>query len=122
MPTSRTKLGTRGEGLAQGFLREKGYLVLETNYRCPCGEIDIVAQDGNELVFVEVRTRRTTRYGTPEESLTAAKARHLVAAAEEYLQQRGDNSTAWRIDLIGVRLGQDYRLERMDHLKSVVEQ
>jgi putative endonuclease len=102
-------------------LREKGYLILETNYRCPWGEIDIVAHDGNELVFVEVRTRRSTRYGTPEESLTAAKARHLVAAAEEYLQQRGDNSLGWRIDLISVRLRQDYRVERVDHLKSVVE-
>jgi putative endonuclease len=122
MPTSRTNLGTRGEELAQRFLREKGYLILETNYRCPWGEIDIVAHDGNELVFVEVRTRRSTRYGTPEESLTAAKARHLVAAAEEYLQQRGDNSLGWRIDLISVRLGQDYRVERIDHLKSVVEQ
>jgi putative endonuclease len=122
MPTSRTNLGTRGEELAQRFLREKGYLILETNYRCSWGEIDIVAHDGNELVFVEVRTRRSTRYGTPEESLTAAKARHLVAAAEEYLQQRGDNSLGWRIDLISVRLGQDYRVERIDHLKSVVEQ
>lgn len=122
MPTSRTNLGTRGEELAQRFLREKGYLILETNYRCPWGEIDIVAHDGNELVFVEVRTRRSTRYGTPEESLTAAKARHLVAAAEEYLQQRGDNSLGWRIDLISVRLRQDYRVERVDHLKSVVEQ
>lgn len=54
MPTPRTKLGTRGEELAQRLLKDQGYLILETNYRCPWGEIDIVAQDGNELVFVKV--------------------------------------------------------------------
>jgi putative endonuclease len=122
MPTPRTKLGTRGEELAQRFLKDQGYLILETNYRCTWGEIDIVAQDGNELVFVEVRTRRSAEYGSPEESLTPAKARRLVAAAEDYLQRLEGGEPGWRIDLISVRLGQDYRVLRVDHLKSVIEE
>lgn len=122
MPTPRTRLGTRGEELAQRFLKSQGYLILEANYRCPWGEIDIVAQHGDELVFVEVRTRRGTKYGTPEESLTPAKARHLVAAAQEYLQGLEVEPLGWRIDLISVRLRQDYRVERVDHLESVIEQ
>ena len=60
--------------MAGRFLQEKGYRLLDANYRCRWGEVDIVAQEGDELVFVEVRTRRGTQYGTPEESVTAAKS------------------------------------------------
>lgn len=61
--------------MAGRFLQEKAYRLLDANYRCRWGEVDIVAQEGDELVFVEVRTRRGAEYGTPEESVTAAKAR-----------------------------------------------
>ena len=63
------------------FLQEKGCRLVDANYRCRWGKVDIVAQDGDELVFVEVRTRRGTQYGTPEESVTEAKARRLIASA-----------------------------------------
>ena len=61
--------------MAGRFLQEKAYRLLDANYRCRWGEVDIVAQEGDELVFVEVRTRRGAEYGTPEESVTAAKSR-----------------------------------------------
>lgn len=67
--------------MAGRFLQEKGYRLLDANYRCRWGEVDIVAQEGDELVFVEVRTRRGAEYGTPEESVTAAKPRRLIATA-----------------------------------------
>ena len=67
--------------MAGRFLQEKGYRLLDATYRCLWGEVDIVAQEGDELVFVEVRTRRGAEYGTPEESVTAAKARRLIATA-----------------------------------------
>ena len=67
--------------MAGRFLQEKGYRLLDANYRCRWGEVDIVAQEGDELVFVEVRTRRGVEYGTPEESVTAAKSRRLIATA-----------------------------------------
>ena len=67
--------------MAGRFLQEKGYRLLDANYRCRWGEVDIVAQEGDESVFVEVRTRRGAEYGTPVESVTAAKARRLIATA-----------------------------------------
>ena len=67
--------------MAGRFLQEKAYRLLDANYRCRWGEVDIVAQEGDELVFVEVRTRRGAEYGTPEESVTAAKSRRLIATA-----------------------------------------
>ena len=67
--------------MAGRFLQEKAYRLLDANYRCRWGEVDIVAQEGDELVSVEVRTRRGAEYGTPEESVTAAKARRLIATA-----------------------------------------
>ena len=129
MPTPRTRLGNRGEELARQYLERQGYRVVARNYRCAWGEIDLVAQEGEELVFVEVRTRRGDAFGTPEESITPAKARHLVASAQEYLQERGPENAPWRIDFIGIRLDPrpDQRQEagrsspRIHHLKHAVE-
>ena len=81
MTKPRIRLGKWREGVAGRFLQEKGYRLLDANYRCRWGEVDIVAQEGDELVSVEVRTRRGAEYGTPEESVTAAKSRRLIATA-----------------------------------------
>ena len=121
MPTARTRLGDWGEELASRFLQDKGYQILETKYRCTWGEVDIVARDGNELVFVEVRTRRDTKYGTPEESLTPAKAQRLVATAEDYLQRHAEANLGWRIDLVAIRLGEGRRVKEISHYCHAVE-
>ena len=128
MSTARVRLGRQGENLARRHLERAGYRILDANYRCPWGEIDLVAQDGAELVFVEVRSRRTANYGTPQESITAEKREHLQAAALDYLQKRrpelGRSEIPWRIDLISVRFdggagkGQPPLIE---HLKYAVE-
>ncbi len=107
--------------MARSFLREKGYRILESNYRCPFGEIDIVAQDGDQTVFVEVRTRLSTAYGTPEESLTSAKQQHLLAASQEYLQRHSISGTDCRIDLVSVRIGPGSPVPRLDHLRHAVQ-
>ena len=122
MTTHRIRLGKWGEGVAGRFLQEKGYVLLETNYRCRWGEVDIVAQEGDDLVFVEVRTRRGVQYGTPEESITAAKARRLVATAQEYLQEHGQDHAGWRIDLIAIRLDGDRRVPDIAHLRYAVQE
>ena len=114
-------MGEWGEGVASRFLQDRGYRITETNYRCRWGEVDIVARDGDELVFVEVRTRRDTEYGTPEESITAAKAQRLVATAQEYLQCHGGEDLDWRIDLVSIRLGRGRQLRDISHLTNVVE-
>ena len=121
MSTDRVEVGRLGEKLAGRFLRELGYQILTTNYRCRQGEVDIVARDGEEVVFVEVRTRRGRAFGTPQESLTRPKMRRLVATCQDYLQGYGGADTNWRIDLVSVRLDQGNRVEDIDHLRHAVQ-
>jgi putative endonuclease len=103
MSTRRQALGRLGEDLAVEYLTAAGYKVLERNWRCPAGEIDIVAQEGDCLVVVEVRARSSDAYGTPEESVTPAKQAVLIACGQ-YLVLRRSWDGPWRIDLAAVRL------------------
>lgn len=119
MPTARTRLGDAGEAAARRFLEAKGYQILAVKARCPWGEVDLVAQDGAELVFVEVRTRRSTAFGAPEESLTPAKVKHLVAACQHYLQLHATPDVPWRIDLVSVRVSRQGSV--IDHLRHAIE-
>ena len=122
MPTARSRLGAYGEGIAREYLKAKGYRVMDSNFRCPWGEVDIVAREGDCLVFVEVRTRRgPLPYGTPEESLTRKKRDKLVATAETYIQECTDPPEEWRIDLIGVYLDRQSSVQRVVHLPNAVE-
>ena len=124
MPTSRTILGDWGEDAVGKFLEKQGYQILDRNYRCRWGEIDLVARDGRELVFIEVRTRRSNAFGTPQESMTEAKAGRLVAACEDYLENHVDEKargeTAWRIDLVAVHPSRG-RAPRIEHVRHAVE-
>lgn len=110
-----------GEELAARFLRDGGYRILATNYRCSYGEVDIIAQDGKLLAFIEVRTRRSRQFGAAEESLTAAKRRHLVAVCQDYIQRRGDGDVEWRIDLVCVYLDRAGNVDRISHLRHAVQ-
>lgn len=125
MTMSRVRLGKRGEELAAGYLKSAGCGIVASNYRCPRGEIDLVAWDGEELAFVEVRTRRSTGYGTPQESITGRKAGHLVAAAEHYLQnhfpENDGEELPWRIDLVSISLAGRNNSPRIDHIKYAVQ-
>ncbi len=115
MTRARLRLGQRGEALAEAHLTGLGYQLVARNYRCPAGEIDRVMRlaDGT-WVFVEVRARRSARFGPPEASLTPRKRQHLIAAAQTYLQAQAQDTAAWRIDVVAVELspaGQVVRLE-----------
>ena len=120
MPRSRAGLGNRGEELARRFLASKGFSILESNYRCRWGEVDIVARSGDELVFVEVRTRSGNAFGSPEESVTEGKARRLAETAQTFLQERGMEDAGWRIDLVAVRVDSRGNA-RINHLENAVE-
>lgn len=124
MPSARSKLGDWGEEAAGDFLQGQGFTILDRKYRCRWGEIDLVARDGEEMVFVEVRTRRNAAYGTPEESVTAAKARRLMATCQDYLQKHPTDQpqadARWRIDLVSVRPVRG-KTPRIDHLRNIVE-
>ena len=121
MPTPRTRLGSWGEALAGRFLQDKGYQILDTNYRTSHGEVDIVARDGEELVFVEVRTRRRGSFGAPEESLSKAKVQRLVNTCEAYLQNAPEAGAAWRVDLVCVYLDAAGKLEGVQHLPHAIQ-
>ena len=119
MKGARKKLGQRGEDLAVARLEERGYVVRERNWRCPVGEIDVVAEDGDCLVFVEVRTRRGRKFGTPEESVTPAKQAKLVEVAQTYLQEHSWGGD-WRIDVVAVEMTPGGKLLRVELIKNAV--
>ncbi|HEY7348895.1 MAG TPA: YraN family protein [Ktedonobacterales bacterium] len=110
---SRKRLGNAGERLAAERLRQAGYLVRALNYRCQAGEIDIVAEEGGDIVFVEVKTRRGDAYGLPEEAITAAKQRKLIAAAQTYLAAEECSDASWRVDVVAVALTPAGRLQEV---------
>lgn len=107
MQTPRARIGRSAEILAARELGKRGYVILDCNYRCAYGEIDLVARDGDSLVFVEVRCRRTSSYGTPAESVTPAKQNRLIAAAQHYLQSSNSGETPCRFDVVEVVAGKD---------------
>ncbi len=111
--------GKQGEDIAVSYLRSLKYRVLETNYRCPCGEIDIVALDGNTLVFIEVKTRRTASYGPPQVSVTPFKQRQISKAALNYLASRRLHDVSARFDVIGVVLRTGRPL--LDHIRNAFD-
>ena len=95
--------GRPGELLAEKFLRKKGYEILERNFRCSLGEIDLIAKEGGEIVFLEVKSRKGTAFGFPEEQITWKKRRKLWRLAEFYLKRCRQDSPA-RIDIVSVLL------------------
>jgi putative endonuclease len=121
MKGARKRLGDAGEEIATRELVRRGYIVRERNWRCPEGELDIIAEQGELLVFVEVRTRRGDRFGTPEESITLAKRAHLIAAAQAYLQAHSLQDRDWRIDVVAVAMSDRGQLERVDVVENAIE-
>jgi ribonuclease HII len=118
--THSRKLGELGERAARGYIERMGFTILDTNFRCPYGEVDIVALKGDSLVFLEVRTRRSNALGRPEESITPHKERRLIATAETYLQSRADLPLHWRIDLVAVDVDRRGRITRIERTENAV--
>jgi putative endonuclease len=116
--SSRRSIGSRGETLAAVYLRNRSYTILAHNWRCEQGEVDIVAQDGDTLVIVEVRTRRSLSFGSPEESVDEVKRARLRALAEA-VAQAWDWQGPWRIDVVAVDQTGGKRCVRL--LKDAVE-
>ena len=121
MPSPLSRLGNLGERLARQHLLKLGCRILDTNYRCQWGEVDIIASNKDAILFVEVKTRRSTSYGVPEESITPAKTRKLIAAAETYLEEHNLSDSHWRIDLISVEMDRLGRVLPLRHLRNAVE-
>ncbi len=122
MTDRRRALGRAGESLATRELERRGYRILERNWRCPIGEIDLVADKDGALVFVEVRTRRSNRLGTPLESVTPAKQAKLIELAQTYCQEHAVDDRDWRIDVVAVEMSPRDRLLRIDVVENAVEE
>ena len=116
----RRNVGLLGEKLARDFLKKRGYRILESNYRCPEGEIDIVTRHKDSLVFVEVRTKRSLEFGSPEESITPTKMEKLRAVAAHYRQMHENLPASWRIDVMAVEMDQKGKLLRIELIENAV--
>ena len=116
----RRDTGLLGEQIASDFLAERGYHILKTNYRCPHGEIDIIARHQDYLVFIEVRTRRSLKFGSPEESITAAKKQRLIATAWHYHQSLDSPPPLWRIDTVVIELNQKGTPSRIELTENAI--
>ncbi|GAB3202898.1 YraN family protein [Geodermatophilus arenarius] len=100
--STRTELGSRGETIAAAYLTDAGLAVLDRNWRCRDGELDIVAREGAAIVFCEVKTRRATGFGHPVEAVTAAKQRRLRTLAQRWLAAHDEHAPDLRFDVVGV--------------------
>lgn len=114
----RKQTGRQGEDIAATYLSEKGCRIVPRNWICATGELDIIAQNGDTLTFVEVRTRRGDRFGTAEESITSVKQARLIELAQTYLQKVPQPHPPWQIDVIAVQLGQE--LPQINHIENAV--
>ena len=117
--TARQSLGEYGERVAARHLIEHGMTLLDRNWRCDIGELDLVLREGDVLVFAEVKTRRSTSFGSPFEAVTAAKGARLRRLAARWLAEHDVHCAEVRIDLVGVL--QDGRgAAEVDHLRGVL--
>ncbi len=119
---NRQELGNLGERLAQKALKRRGYCILETNFRCRMGEIDIIAQQRDYLVFVEVRTKVNLSFGSPEESITTNKKRKLISSALTYISTHQNVPSLWRIDFVAVEINHEGKLQRIEVIENAINQ
>ena len=115
---AKDALGRRGEELAAAHLIASGLTIVERNWRCPQGEIDVVARDGDELVFVEVKTRSSVRYGHPLEAITPIKLARLRRLAGEWCAQHPGSGEHIRIDAVSV-IAPPGRSAQIEHVRRV---
>jgi len=119
---NRQEVGKLGEKLAQKFLKKRGYHIRETNFRCREGEIDIIAQQGTYLVFIEVRTKSNLDFGSPEESITQSKKEKLIATALTYISTHQKLSPLWRIDVVALEVSDKGKTKRIELIENAIEQ
>ncbi|OGG20593.1 hypothetical protein A3D03_05255 [Candidatus Gottesmanbacteria bacterium RIFCSPHIGHO2_02_FULL_40_13] len=112
-------LGRLGEKEAEKYLSSKNYKIIARNFRTRNGEIDIVAQESNILVFVEVKTRRNNKFGLPEEAITPWKIRALIRAAQYFLLTKNKLSSSYRIDVVSIKLDENDKPEQIKLYKNI---
>lgn len=116
---NRIGLGNWGEEVARDYLLERGFSLLERNWRCLEGEIDLIVEKDARLRFVEVRTRSTDAFGSPEESLTPEKMDRLQASGWRYLESAGRLNEDFQFDLIAVETSKSGEVSRIEHYECI---
>jgi len=114
------RLGKEGEALAASFLIQHGFRILERNYRCHFGEMDIIAVDGDTLVFIEVKIRQNFIFGLPQEAVTSTKQAKLIKIADCYMKTKPESGLDKRIDVIAIYKG-DKEQPSIEWIKNAIE-
>ncbi|RJQ25778.1 MAG: YraN family protein [Peptococcaceae bacterium] len=118
MTFKRQATGRQGEEIAADYLKSKGYRILNRNFRCRLGEIDIIAVDREQLVFIEVRAKSSDRYGLARESIHGQKQARLRRLAAYYLQAEGKTSQNCRFDVVAVQFDREGKLVEVEHIED----
>ena len=113
--TYQKQIGTHGERIAAQYLKDKGYQVIDQNFHAAYGEIDLIALEGDTVVFVEVKTRTSRTFGLPEESITPTKMDRMQKTALMWLQAHPNSPENWRIDVIALLLDRQFNIKDLQH-------
>ena len=116
--TSKKEMGNIGEEIASKYLCENGYQILERNFYTKHGELDIIAKQKDEIVFIEVKTRSNYAYGNPREAVTPIKQRHMYQAAKYYLYKKKQENAFTRFDVVEVYVEREKI--RINHIKQIL--
>lgn len=111
---NNTTVGKLGEKLAREYLIKNNYKILETNFTIPTGEIDIIAQVDNIIVFVEVKTRKTLKYGRPAEAVNYRKMQKIIKVAQHYIAYRSSANNQYRFDVVEVLLNERVKINHIE--------
>lgn len=113
------QIGRSGQDIARKFLLERGYEILAENYFTRSGEVDLIAKQNEQLVFAEVKTRLSEKYGLPEEAVTAEKKAKMLEAAWQYLAEKNLNTDNFRLDCLAVIIDQYKKQATIRHHKNI---
>ncbi len=117
--SNRFGLGAWGEREAEKYLAKKGFELICRNFRAREGEIDLIMLDQGEIVFVEVKTRISAEYGSPEESVTRKKIARMVQAAETFLEREARQEDDWRMDIVAIECTHTKEILRLEHYCNI---
>lgn len=121
MNSHSQQVGRWGESHAVEYLIHSGYDILGRNIVTSYGEIDILAQQNETLIFIEVKTRSSDQFGFPEESITETKMNHMVESAQGYIIENYSNDPEWRIDVIAIQGDNKTDIPQIEHFENVSE-
>lgn len=115
----KQEIGQDGENIAENYLKKENYQIIERNFRCKQGEIDIIAKDKNEIVFIEVKTRTNINYGNPAEAVNTPKQKHIKRATEYYVHINNLYKYYIRFDVIEIYYKN--KIPQINHIKQAIE-